>query len=158
IAAFLVAWHFSAMQIQTSLGVVPGPAMVWDQATALWGEHLAERVKAREFYQRQEWRHNAALAKNPNANIRTVKYTGKPTYVDQIYTSLITVFMGFLIATSIALPIGILCGRSRNVMQALNPLIQVFKPVSPLAWLPIVTIIVSAVYVTNDGWLEKSFI
>ncbi len=158
IAAFLFAWHFSAMQIQTSLGVVPGPAMVWEQATALWGEHLAERVKAREFYERQELRHNAALAKNPNANIRTVKYTGKPTYVDQIFTSLKTVFMGFLIATIIALPIGIVCGLSRNVMQALNPLIQVFKPVSPLAWLPIVTMIVSAVYVTNDGWLEKSFI
>ena len=43
-------------------------------------------------------------------------------------------------------------------MRALNPIIQVFKPVSPLAWLPIGTMVVSALYVTNDGWLEKSFI
>jgi nitrate/nitrite transport system permease protein len=40
----------------------------------------------------------------------------------------------------------------------LNPLIQVFKPVSPLAWLPIVTMVVSAVYVTHDPLFEKSFI
>ena len=43
-------------------------------------------------------------------------------------------------------------------MTALNPLIQIFKPVSPLAWLPIVTMIVSALYTTNDGMFEKSFI
>ena len=35
---------------------------------------------------------------------------------------------------------------------------QVFKPVSPLAWLPIVTMVVSAVYVSSDPLLEKSFI
>jgi nitrate/nitrite transport system permease protein len=43
-------------------------------------------------------------------------------------------------------------------MSAVNPLVQIFKPVSPLAWLPIVTMIVSAVYVTNDGFFAKSFI
>ncbi|MGB1109557.1 MAG: ABC transporter permease, partial [Gammaproteobacteria bacterium] len=36
--------------------------------------------------------------------------------------------------------------------------IQVFKPVSPLAWLPLVTIIVSAVYVTDDPAMSKSFL
>jgi nitrate/nitrite transport system permease protein len=43
-------------------------------------------------------------------------------------------------------------------MKAVNPFVQIFKPVSPLAWLPIVTMIISAVYTTNDGWLPKSFI
>ena len=37
-------------------------------------------------------------------------------------------------------------------------MIQIFKPVSPLAWLPIVTMIVSALYTNNDGWFEKSFL
>ncbi len=158
IITFLFAWHFSAMQIETSLGVVPGPAMVWEQTKALWLEHVDERAKAEAFYARQEVRNEALLAKNPAANVRIIDYTGKPTYLDQIFTSLKTVFMGFLIATIIALPIGIVCGLSKKFMQAFNPLIQIFKPVSPLAWLPIVTMIVSAVYVTNDGWLEKSFI
>lgn len=45
------------------------------------------------------------------------------------------------------------------INTALNPLIQIFKPVSPLAWLPIVTLIVSSVYVTtSDSWFEKSFL
>ena len=42
------------------------------------------------------------------------------------------------------MPLGILCGLSKTVNAALNPLIQIFKPVSPLAWLPIVTMVVSA--------------
>lgn len=59
----------------------------------------------------------------------------------------------------LAVPLGILCGTSPVIHSALNPLIQVFKPVSPLAWLPIVTLVVSAVYVTSgEPWLEKSFI
>jgi nitrate/nitrite transport system permease protein len=41
---------------------------------------------------------------------------------------------------------------------AVNPLVQIFKPVSPLAWLPIVTMVVSAVYVSDDPMFEKSFL
>lgn len=67
-------------------------------------------------------------------------------------------FFGFLIATAIAVPLGIAAGLSPTANAALNPLIQIFKPVSPLAWLPIVTMIVSALYVTQDGWFAKSFL
>ena len=66
---------------------------------------------------------------------------------------------GFLLASLIAIPIGIVAGLSKTVYAALNPLVQIFKPVSPLAWLPIVTMIVSATYVTSDdAWFEKSFL
>jgi nitrate/nitrite transport system permease protein len=47
---------------------------------------------------------------------------------------------------------------SKTLYSALNPLIQIFKPVSPLAWLPIVTMVVSAVYVSNDPMFAKSFV
>ena len=40
----------------------------------------------------------------------------------------------------------------------MNPLIQIFKPVSPLAWLPLITMVVSAVYVSDDPFFEKSFL
>ena len=91
---------------------------------------------------------------------RERKYADSPTYLDQIMTSLKTVFAGFVIATMIAVPIGILCGLSETFMASMNPLIQIFKPVSPLAWLPIVMIIVGALYTTNpqEAWFEKSFI
>ena len=46
----------------------------------------------------------------------------------------------------------------RQVNTAINPLVQIFKPVSPLAWLPIVTMVVSAVYVSDDPTLPKSFL
>lgn len=158
IFGFLLCWSFFASRITTSLGKLPGPGMVWEQAQSLWQEHLVEREKAEAFYARQEIRNAKLLAKNPAMQTRTADYTGKPTYIDQIITSLKTVFMGFMIASFIALPIGIICGLNKTVMKAFNPLIQIFKPVSPLAWLPIVTMIVSAVYVTNNGYFAKSFI
>ena len=40
----------------------------------------------------------------------------------------------------------------------MNPFVQIFKPVSPLAWLPIVTLIISAAIVHNDGLFSKSFL
>jgi nitrate/nitrite transport system permease protein len=156
---FLGLWSFSASKVHTSLGEIPGPAAVWAEAGGLVEAHYAERQKEAEFYQRQYARDAKLLAENPNAEIKTRPYTGKPTYFDQIVTSLCTVFAGFIIATLVAVPLGILCGMSPLINTALNPIIQIFKPVSPLAWLPIVTLIVSAVYVTtDDSWFEKSFL
>jgi nitrate/nitrite transport system permease protein len=47
---------------------------------------------------------------------------------------------------------------SKTVNAAINPLVQIFKPVSPLAWLPIVTMVVSAVYVSAEPMFDKSFV
>jgi len=158
IVIFLLIWDVVASHIQTSLGKVPGPVQVWDQATALYQEHVDEQHKIAAFYARQEKRNAEKLAADPNADVRIRPYTGSPTFIDQIETSIITVMTGFILASLIAIPIGILCGLSNTIYTALNPLIQTFKPVSPLAWLPIVTIIVSAVYVSADPMFSKSFI
>lgn len=158
ILVFLGFWSFTAAQIKTSLGNLPGPIAVIESTQSLLTEHAEERAKEVAFYERQEVRNAKKLAANPDAVVKIRKYTGKPTYIDQIGTSLITVFAGFLIASIIAVPIGIVCGLNKFVMTAFNPLIQIFKPVSPLAWLPIVTMVVSAVYTTSDGMFEKSFI
>jgi len=156
---FLVLWGFSATKVNTSLGAIPGPAAVWHEAGGLMAEHYAERQKAVEYYQRQQERNAKLLAENPAVEIKTRPYNGQATYLDKIFTSLYTVFAGFVIATLIAVPLGLLCGMSPVFNTALNPLIQIFKPVSPLAWLPIVTLVVSAVYVTSaDSWFEKSFL
>jgi nitrate/nitrite transport system permease protein len=159
IALFLLLWSHSAARVETSLGTVPGPAQVLAQARSLLADHAAERGKQAEFYRRQAERNQERLREDPTAEVRVHPWTGKPTFLDQIVTSLKTVFTGFLLATVVAVPLGILCGSSRAVQAALNPMIQVFRPVSPLAWLPIVTLIVSAVYVTSDGaFFEKSFL
>ena len=156
---FLMLWDWSAAKVQTSLGAIPGPAAVWEQAENLVDDHYQEREKEEAFYKRQEERNAKKLAKNPDAEVKIRPYTGKPTYLDQIVTSLWTVFTGFVLATLVAVPLGIFCGLSTVVNTALNPMIQIFKPVSPLAWLPIVTLVVSATYqVTDESWFDKSFL
>jgi nitrate/nitrite transport system permease protein len=54
-----------------------------------------------------------------------------------LIASLRRVLLGFLLGAVVAIPVGFLIGMSRSAMLALNPIIQIFKPVSPLAWLPI---------------------
>ena len=158
IAIFLGLWSASAKQVQTSLGQLPGPVAVWQQASNLVDEHFAEREKEAAFYQRQEKRNAAKLAKDPNAKVKIRPYTGKSTFFDQIGTSLVTVFTGFVLASLIAIPIGIVTGLSNNLYKAINPVVQLLKPVSPLAWLPIVTMVVSAVYITDDPMFDKSYL
>ena len=158
VVIFLFAWGGLASQVKTSLGVLPGPVQVYEQAKTLVGEHYAERAKEEAFIKRQEVRNAKKLEKDPNAKVRIRPYTGNPTFFDQILTSLLTVFTGFLIGSIIAIPLGIACGLSDKLYTAMSPLIQIFKPVSPLAWLPIVTMVVSAVYVSKDPIFDKSFI
>lgn len=158
IVAFLFIWHIGAKNINTSLGAFPGPAQVYEQTINLIGEHKESRAKEAAFYERQEARNAKKLAKNPDAKVKIRPFTGAPTFFDQIGTSLVTVLAGFILASIIAIPVGIVIGLNSSIYAAINPLIQLFKPVSPLAWLPLVTMVVSAVYVTKDPMFAKSFI
>ena len=162
VGVFLLLWAAVAAQIQTSLGQLPGPTQVWKQGKVLVQEHQEEREREAAFQERLQKRIDKAVAAGkPQEKIDKMKarsYTGAPTFIDQIWTSLITVATGFIIASLIAIPIGIICGMSATIYAAMNPFIQVFKPVSPLAWLPLVTIVVSAVYVTDDPFFAKSFL
>lgn len=158
IAIFLALWSITAQSIHTSLGEFPGPNAVVKQFSALYEEHTTEREKATAFYERQEVRNAKKLEKNPNYVVKIRAYTGKETFVDQILTSLVTVTCGFLLAAIIAIPLGIWMGLSVKLNSALNPIVQIFKPVSPLAWLPLVTMLVSAVYVSDDPMVSKSFL
>ena len=158
VALFLGLWGISASQVQTSLGQLPGPTAVFEQAANLVDEHVAAREKQVSFYRRQEKRNTEKLAKNPDAVVKVRSYTGKATFFDQILTSLVTVFTGFIMALLIAIPIGIITGLSNDLYRSINPIVQLLKPVSPLAWLPIVTMVVSAVYVSDDPMFDKSYL
>ena len=158
IAIFIVGWSVLAPRVDTSLGALPGPGQVWEQALNLADDHTAERAKEAEFYERQTARNAALAAAGKPEEVKWRNYTGKPTYFEQIVTSLETVGLGFIIATLIAVPLGIACGLSTTLNGAINPLIQLFKPVSPLAWLPIVTMVVSAVYVSPGDAMPKSLL
>jgi nitrate/nitrite transport system permease protein len=140
ILGFLGLWALLAPMVHTSLGALPGPGEVWTQFVALMGEHASARSEAA-----------AAVAAGG-------VWSGAPTFVDQIFTSLKTVALGFLMATLVAVPLGLVAGMSKRVNAAINPIIQIMRPISPLAWLPIVTMVVSASITSSDPFLAKSFV
>ncbi len=168
---FLGAWDVFAKSIETSLGTFPTPASTWSAFQDLWTEYEDERAKRKEYeegmaekeklhYERQERRRVRSEELGKEFTPREFKpapYAGKPTYPEQIMRSLTTVFFGFFLASAIAIPLGIFCGMSKGLQTALNPIIQLLKPVSPLAWLPLVTLVVSA-KLSADANMEKSFV
>ncbi len=158
ITGFLLLWATLAPQVQTSLGAIPGPAAVWTETVNLHQDAIAKAEKKAKHEERVATRNERFIAQGKPEKVKDIPYTGSPSYYEQIWTSIKTVFFGFLIASAIAIPLGILAGLSPSANAAINPLVQIFKPVSPLAWLPIVTMVVSAMYATNDGLFSKSFL
>jgi nitrate/nitrite transport system permease protein len=55
----------------------------------------------------------------------------------QLFNSIKTVLSGFLLGSLVAIPLGILMGASTICKQIFYPIVQLLKPVSPLAWFPI---------------------
>ncbi|TVP79968.1 MAG: ABC transporter permease subunit [Puniceicoccaceae bacterium] len=69
-------------------------------------------------------------------------FSAAKTFPYQIRRSLLCVFVGFIFASIVAIPVGILCGLNRIFMAAMTPFIAIFKPVSPIVWLPITLIVI----------------
>jgi len=93
---------------------------------------VREKEKEVAFYERQDARNAEHIANGDTDKVRDRAYTGKPTYYDQIWTSIKTVFFGFLIASIIAIPLGIAAGLSVTANAALNPLIHDLHRVAPV--------------------------
>ena len=158
LAVFVVIWGLVADHIHTALGTFPGPVAVAEQSDQLYHEYEREQQRKAQFYVMQEQRNAQMLKENPSYQAVVYPYTGQPTFVSQVGTSLVTVLSGFILASLIAIPLGIAIGLSSNLHAAVNPIIQILRPVSPLAWLPLVTIVVSAVYVSSDPLFSKSYL
>jgi nitrate/nitrite transport system permease protein len=70
----------------------------------------------------------------------------------QLAYSIARVATGYLLAVLVAVPIGFLIGMSPLMSRALDPFIQVLKPISPLAWMPL------ALYTIKDSSLSAIFV
>jgi nitrate/nitrite transport system permease protein len=70
----------------------------------------------------------------------------------QLAWSIARVGAGYLLAVLVALPVGFLIGMSALMSRALDPFIQVLKPISPLAWMPL------ALYTIKDSGLSSIFV
>lgn len=108
-------------------GIIAAFLMVW-QAAYSWGVM-------------------SALAPSPGqVTAQFVDTMSRPFYVDgtnsvgifwHLVSSLRRVAIGFLAAVAVAVPLGFWLGTSKVMGRAVDPLVQVLRPVSPLAWLPI---------------------
>jgi nitrate/nitrite transport system permease protein len=70
----------------------------------------------------------------------------------QLAFSIARVMTGYLLAVLVAIPIGFLIGMSPLMNRALDPFIQILKPISPLAWMPL------ALYTIRDSSLSSIFV
>ena len=70
----------------------------------------------------------------------------------QLAYSLARVLAGFFMAAAVAIPLGFAIGNSRVFYDALNPYVQLLKPISPLAWMPL------ALYVIKDASASAIFV
>ncbi len=70
----------------------------------------------------------------------------------QLGYSILRVLLGYFLAVIVAIPIGFLIGMSPLMNRALDPFIQVLKPISPLAWMPL------ALYTIKDSGLSAIFV
>jgi nitrate/nitrite transport system permease protein len=70
----------------------------------------------------------------------------------QLAYSIARVLAGFFLAAAVAIPLGFLIGSSRVFYDALDPYVQVLKPISPLAWMPL------ALYTIKDASLSSIFV
>ncbi|MCM2503847.1 nitrate ABC transporter permease [Aureimonas altamirensis] len=141
LAAILIGWHVAVSQggtaaegldpeyaalmgaqVTQGASAMPGPM---DLARTLWG-HLSD-----PFYDH-----------GPNS-----KGIGL-----QLLYSLGRVLLGFGLAFVVAVPLGFMIGMSPLVSKALNPFIQILKPVSPLAWMPL------ALYTIKDSAISAIFV
>jgi nitrate/nitrite transport system permease protein len=90
------------------------------------------------------WQHLRSPFHNGGANDKGIGI--------QLAFSIGRVLVGFGMAMLIAVPLGFLVGTSPLLNQALNPYIQILKPISPLAWMPL------ALYTIRDSSLSSIFV
>lgn len=70
----------------------------------------------------------------------------------QLLYSLKRVISGYLLAALVAIPVGFLIGMSPLMHKALDPFIQILKPISPLAWMPL------ALFILKDSEVSSVFV
>ena len=124
----------SGWLLRTTMRVVP---------VVLWGLFGMALLVA--LWQLAAWRVNELPT--PLETLRTLqRLLGSPFHDGgpndkgiglQLLGSLQRVFSGFAVAAVVGVPFGLLVGSSRRAWRAANPVIQLLRPVSPLAWFPI---------------------
>ena len=126
---------------------LPSPLFVWKTAKLLVKD-AAEVMQDKRAFRKKMAKTNAQLkaqGKNP------ITYTGRPSFLDQIVTSLKNILWGVVLAMCISIPIGILTGLSKDFKTATNWFVQLFKPISPVVWFLLVQMVVNTLMTDPEG-------
>ncbi len=137
---------------ESSINSLPSPIAVVGAFKTLIADHKVISAKKSAFLEK-----TAVMNEKREAQgLAAITYTGRPSFIDQVLTSLKTVFAGFFLALFLAVPLGMILGLSETLRSSFNWLIQIFKPVSPVVWFLLVYMIVKSLTLTYDG--DVSFI
>jgi nitrate/nitrite transport system permease protein len=139
-AVFVTAWHLATMGTGIAVQMDPEYAKLMG-ATATQGKSAMPgplEVGAKI------WEH----LKNPFYD----RGSNDKGLGIQLGWSIARVTIGYLLAVLVAIPVGFLIGMSPMMSRALDPFIQVMKPISPLAWMPL------ALYTIKDSSLSSIFV
>jgi nitrate/nitrite transport system permease protein len=153
---FLIGtWQMLATTIKVGGLALPTPGLVWSKAAEQWHDWQSDRA--------DRVAHAAMVARTASEQGLTYEeassympYQGRRLFVEQILLSLQTVFLGVGMGLVIAVPLGILCGLSKFIQAVTDPAIQLLKPVSPLAWFPVVYLVINRLITSQDPAIAKS--
>jgi NitT/TauT family transport system permease protein len=99
------------------LGVAAAFILIWHVAVALSGSTI--------------------FPKPHQVLVGMVELARRGVLVKYVVASLFRVSAGFLLALAVGVPLGLLLGWFARAFRAFNPAIQVMRPISPIAWIPV---------------------
>jgi len=140
LGAFLIAWHLATRGVGPVAKMTPEYAKLMG-ATATQG---TSAMPGPLDVGQKLWEHLKRPFYDNGPNDKGVGI--------QLAFSIARVALGYLLAVLVAIPIGFLIGMSPLMSRALDPFIQLLKPVSPLAWMPL------ALYTIKDSSISAIFV
>lgn len=140
LAVFLGAWHIATRSTGSVANLNPEYAKLMG-ATATQGKSA---MPGPSDVGSKLWEHIKSPFYDKGPNDKGIGI--------QLAFSIARVMLGYLLAVAVAIPLGFLIGMSPLMSKALDPFIQVLKPISPLAWMPL------ALYTIKDSSLSAIFV
>ena len=152
LVVLLLVWHLATLPVKP-------PAVSVVQLTAEQIEY--QKLLGKDLGAAEGEKKNSGFPTLAQMGETVVKNLSSPFYDNgpndkgigiQLGHSLARVGLGFAIAALVAIPLGFLIGMSPMLYRALDPFIQVLKPISPLAWMPL------ALYTIKDSSISGIFV
>ncbi len=158
LGVILGVWHLATLPSATPAAAVAAPALTPEQIeyAKLMGKDPATLAGGSSTpTQKAGFPTLAQMGGVVLKHLRSPFYDNGPNDKGvglQLAYSLGRVALGYLLAALVAIPLGFVIGMSPLIYRALDPFIQVLKPISPLAWMPL------ALYTIKDSAISGIFV